>query len=115
MQQPMFTETIQIAIVVRDLDATIRRYVEDFGIGPWESHEIDSRDVKELREYGQPIEHAWRVAVTNIGTVMWELIQAGSRLGAKGGATTWRPVPARAWAADGSGGTPAQSSAPSGG
>jgi methylmalonyl-CoA/ethylmalonyl-CoA epimerase len=72
----VFTETLQIGIVVRDIEATIRRYEDDFGIGPWQTHEIDSADVKDLREYGQPaVAHAWRVSVTKIGSVMWELIQ----------------------------------------
>ena len=75
-RDPSFTETLQIGIVVRDLDATIRRYEDDFGIGPWDTHEINSADIKNLREYGQPaVEHAWRVAVTTIGSVVWELIQ----------------------------------------
>jgi len=34
-REPVFTETMQIGIVVRDLDATLRRYVDDYGIGPW--------------------------------------------------------------------------------
>jgi hypothetical protein len=34
MRTPVFTETMQIGIVVRDFDAAIRRYVNDYGIGP---------------------------------------------------------------------------------
>jgi methylmalonyl-CoA/ethylmalonyl-CoA epimerase len=75
MREPLFTETLQIAIVVRDLNATMQRYVDDYGIGPWEMHEFTSNDVDDLREYGEPVEHAWRVAVTTIGSVMWELIE----------------------------------------
>lgn len=33
MHKPVFTETMQIGIVVRDLEATMRRYVDDYGIG----------------------------------------------------------------------------------
>jgi hypothetical protein len=33
-RRPSFTETMQIGIVVRDLDAAVRRYVDDYGIGP---------------------------------------------------------------------------------
>ena len=36
MREPSFTETMQLGIVVRDLEATVRRYVDDYGIGPWE-------------------------------------------------------------------------------
>ena len=34
MREPVFTETMQISIVVRDLDATMRAYVDEYGIGP---------------------------------------------------------------------------------
>lgn len=39
MQEPVFNDTLQIGIVVRDLEATVRRYEDDYGIGllggPW--------------------------------------------------------------------------------
>jgi len=39
-REPVFTQTTQIGIVVRDLDATLRRYADDFGIGPWTIFEV---------------------------------------------------------------------------
>ena len=33
MRDPVFTETMQISVVVRDLDATMRTYVHEYGIG----------------------------------------------------------------------------------
>ncbi len=74
MREPIFTETMQIGMVVRDLDATLRTYVDDYGIGPWEIYEFNPRNAKDLREYGQPVERSWRLAVTMVGQVMWELI-----------------------------------------
>ncbi len=79
-REPVFTETMQIGIVVRDLDASLRRYVEAYGIGPWQVHEFDPETAKDMREYGQPIERPWRGAVTRfavatVGQVMWELIE----------------------------------------
>lgn len=78
----VFTETMQIAIVVRDLDATLRRYVDDFGIGPWQIHEFNAGDAEDLRVYGQPVERSQRsatpitrFATTMVGQVMWELIE----------------------------------------
>ena len=41
MREPVFTETLQIALVVRDLDATMRTYVHEYGIGPWEIYEFN--------------------------------------------------------------------------
>jgi methylmalonyl-CoA/ethylmalonyl-CoA epimerase len=76
-REPVFTETMQIGIVVRDLDATIKKYVEDYGIGPWQRHdELTPENAKDLRIYGQPVA-PWRAAVASamVGQVMWELIE----------------------------------------
>jgi hypothetical protein len=59
MRQPAFTETLQIGIVVRDLEATMRRYVDDYGIGPWEIYEFNPGNAKDLLEYGQPVERSF--------------------------------------------------------
>jgi Glyoxalase/Bleomycin resistance protein/Dioxygenase superfamily len=75
MREPLFTETLQIAIVVRDLEATMRTYVDEYGIGPWEVHEFDPARVRALDEGEPPIEGAWRLAVTMVGSVQWELVQ----------------------------------------
>ena len=75
MLEPVFTETTQIGIVVRDLDAAVRRYVDHFGIGPWQFYEFNAGNAQELKEYGEPVERSWRLAVTMVGQVMWELIE----------------------------------------
>jgi len=75
VRESVFTETMQIGIVVRDLDATLRKYVDDYGIGPWEIHEFNAGNAEDLREDGQPVERSWRLAVTMVGQVMWELIE----------------------------------------
>jgi methylmalonyl-CoA/ethylmalonyl-CoA epimerase len=50
MREPVFNETVQLGIVVRDLEATVRRYEDDYGIGPWEFHQIDAGDANIYRE-----------------------------------------------------------------
>lgn len=54
-REAVFTETMQIGIVVRDLEATIARYVKDYGIGPWQVDEFDPVTAKDMHEYGQPV------------------------------------------------------------
>lgn len=71
----VFTETMQIGIVVRNLDATLRRYVDDYGIGPWEIFEVTPENAPDLYHDGQPVKGSTRAAATMVGTVMWELIQ----------------------------------------
>ena len=75
-REAVFTETMQIGIVVRDLDATIQKYVDEYGIGPWQRHELTPENATDVRVDGQPAA-LWRVAVASamVGQVMWELIE----------------------------------------
>ena len=51
MREPEFTQTMHIGIVIRDLDATTRKYVDEYGIGPWKIYELNAGNAKDLREY----------------------------------------------------------------
>src|ERR671913_2545720 len=75
MRELVFDETVQLRIVVRDLEATVRRYEDDYGIGPWEFAQIDAGDANNYREYGELVERSTRIAVATVGRVMWELIE----------------------------------------
>ena len=75
MREPLFTETLQVALIVRDLDAAMRTYVHDYGIGPWEIYGFDPDNVADMREGGQPVERSWRLAIAQVGQVQWELIE----------------------------------------
>ena len=75
MREPVFTETMQVSLVVRDLEATMRTYVHEYGIGPWEIYEFNPDTVTEMVKDGEPAEYAFRLAVTMVGSVQWELIQ----------------------------------------
>src|SRR6266536_1640035 len=79
MREPVFNETLQLGIVVRDLEATMRRYVEDYGIGPWKLYEFNAGEAEDFREYGQPVERSWRLAVATVGQVQWEFDRAARR------------------------------------
>jgi methylmalonyl-CoA/ethylmalonyl-CoA epimerase len=75
MREPVFNETMQIGIVVADLDAAIRAYEDGYGIGPWNVFEVDPAMAKDVRVDGRPAEYRCRAATTMVGQVMWELIQ----------------------------------------
>lgn len=75
MPEPVFTEVGQIGMVVHDLDATVKRYVEDYGIGPWEFFEVTPEKAPNLLENGEPIKWSARSATTKVGSVWWELTQ----------------------------------------
>jgi methylmalonyl-CoA/ethylmalonyl-CoA epimerase len=68
-----FTGVKQVCVVVRDLDASVRRYKEGFDFGPWFLFEY--RDIK-ARVRGVDQTFSIRVALTKLeGEFQWELIQ----------------------------------------
>ena len=75
MREPLFTETVQVAIVVRDLDAALHTSVHEYGIGPWEIYEFNPQNTGELIRDDQPADCAWRLAVAMVGSTQWELIE----------------------------------------
>ncbi len=75
MRRPVFDGTLQLGIVVRDLEATVRRYEDDYGIGPCQFQQIDLGEEHNYREHGEPAERSNRVAIATVGGVMWELIE----------------------------------------
>ena len=75
MLEPAFTETLQVALVVRDLEATMQTYVHHYGIGPWAVYEFNPVTVRRMTAHGEPLDSAWRLALARVGQVYWELIQ----------------------------------------
>jgi hypothetical protein len=75
MRDPLFTETMQISIVVRDLETTLATYVEEYGIGPWEIYDFNPETVSAMSRDDAPSAFRFRIAVTMVGSVQWELVQ----------------------------------------
>lgn len=75
MTEPLFNDVLQVGIVVRDLDAAMKTYVEDYGIGPWSILEINPDTAEDLCQNEEPAPYAMRVALATIGSVQWELIE----------------------------------------
>ena len=72
---PAFNKTMQIGIVVPDVEVAARAYQDLYGIGGWQIMEIGSENTEDVRLYGRPLEWKSKIAVTVVGSVMWELIQ----------------------------------------
>lgn len=68
-------EIAQIAHVVRDLDATIARYWQDFGMGPWDIYTFGPHNVMNSFYRGQPASHVYRIALCQAGPVQIEVMQ----------------------------------------
>jgi hypothetical protein len=73
--EPLVTGLAQISVVVRDVHATMKRYVEVAGIGPWAVYEFGPPEVTNIRLRGQPATFNALIAIAWTGESMWELIQ----------------------------------------
>jgi methylmalonyl-CoA/ethylmalonyl-CoA epimerase len=72
---PAFNKTMQIGIVVPDVEVAARAYQDQFGIGGWQIMEIGSENTENVRLHGRPLAWKSKIAMTMVGSVMWELIQ----------------------------------------
>lgn len=73
----LFNDFVQIGVVVRDLDATIKVLTEVFGMGPFRIFNLPPADKPDLPRfyYGRPTDYTTRQAFTELGPVELELIQ----------------------------------------
>jgi methylmalonyl-CoA/ethylmalonyl-CoA epimerase len=70
---PIFTCVKQVCVVVRDLDVAVRRYWDDYGIGPWHMFRYENI---EGEVDGRLVTFALRVALTRVDERFeWELVQ----------------------------------------
>ena len=75
---PIFSDTLQIGIIVRNLDETMRTYIDDYGIGPWTVYDFNDETVDEMIVDGAPQRYSMRLATAMIGKLQWELIEPTS-------------------------------------
>jgi catechol 2,3-dioxygenase-like lactoylglutathione lyase family enzyme len=73
--EPVFTDVLQVALVVRDLQASLETYVHEYGIGPWEIYEFNPSNVTGMVKDDEPAAYAMRIALAKLGGVMLELIE----------------------------------------
>ena len=66
---------IQVAYVVRDLDAAMNRHWEVCGIGPWHVYEFSAPKVRDYMYRGKPATHSCLIAVTKGDWPQVELMQ----------------------------------------
>ncbi|MCX6089940.1 MAG: VOC family protein [Atribacterota bacterium] len=68
-------DIIQVAHVVKDLDAAMKYFWEVFKIGPWEIYTFAPPDVRDSMVRGKPSNHTYRLACAWVGNVQIELMQ----------------------------------------
>jgi methylmalonyl-CoA/ethylmalonyl-CoA epimerase len=73
--QALFRKVLQVGLVVKDSEATARRYWDEFGIGPWRFYTLDPANTSNMRFRGRPVEHAFRAALADLDNLTLELIE----------------------------------------
>jgi hypothetical protein len=71
----LIKDIAQIGIIVKDLDATVKRWSEDFGVGPWSFYTYGEPLVKRMTRHGKPCRYKMRLALANVGSMRIELIE----------------------------------------
>ena len=67
--------TMQVAHIVRDIDAAMKRHWDIFRMGPWDIYTFDPTKVHDYIYRGKPATHSCLIAVTWSGDTQFELIQ----------------------------------------
>jgi hypothetical protein len=67
--------TMQVATIVRDLDAAMKRHWEIFKIGPWDIWNFNPETVRDYFYRGKPATHSCLIACAWSGDTQVELIQ----------------------------------------
>jgi methylmalonyl-CoA/ethylmalonyl-CoA epimerase len=65
----------QVALVVRDLEQTVKNWYHVLGVGPWHFYTYGKPLVKRMTRHGKPAEYRMRVALANVGPLRIELIE----------------------------------------
>ena len=74
-KKPIFQQITQVAMVVKSVEVSAKRYWDDLGIGPWQFYTLNPTNTGDMRLRGEPVKHAFRAALTRIGDVSMELIE----------------------------------------
>jgi catechol 2,3-dioxygenase-like lactoylglutathione lyase family enzyme len=75
-ESPFLTPAFkQCALVVHDLDASVRRFVDQLGIGPWTGYRLGPPRLQEMLYAGESVEFTFRHALAWDGEMQFELIE----------------------------------------
>ncbi len=72
---PVFKKIGQVAFIVRSVDEMVKKYNDEYGIGPWRIWEFGPDTVNDMTIHGKPNNYRMRLALTKVGDIDFELIQ----------------------------------------
>ena len=70
-----FDKLSQVALVVNDIETSVRRYWEQLGVGPWKIWNLGPQSMSEMTLHGHTAEYSFRAAVAYVGDIAFELVQ----------------------------------------
>lgn len=65
----------QVALVVHDVEETMKSYTQQIGIGPWRVALLEPPRLTDTRVRGESVEYSFKYAVAWTGDTMWEIIE----------------------------------------
>jgi len=75
MKKPVFEKVMQVSIVVDDIYAYIKRYNDDYGIGPWIIMHFSKENTRNMIIKGEPKDFEIKLALCDALNIQLELIQ----------------------------------------
>ena len=75
MKNQVFTSVLQIGIVVDDLDKYMKKFNDEYGIGPWGVHHFNKETCTQLTYRGREVDYSMKLALCDCHNVQWELIE----------------------------------------
>jgi methylmalonyl-CoA/ethylmalonyl-CoA epimerase len=76
-EEPKVVGLAQVAIISRDLQRSMRHYVEVADIGPWAVFDFKAPEVTNMILRGRPAHFSARLALAWTQGLMWEIIEPG--------------------------------------
>jgi 4-hydroxyphenylpyruvate dioxygenase-like putative hemolysin len=75
MDKPVFSGILQVGLVVKNLEESMKKYWDIYGIGPWMIYTFDPSKVKSMTVRGKPVDYAMKVGFCFVGGLQWEIIE----------------------------------------
>ena len=74
-QKPIFTNIIQVGIIVNDIKQTAKKFSEIYGIGPWYIKKYDFNNVSDMHLYSKRQNYSMNLGLCFLGNIQIELIE----------------------------------------
>ena len=60
LQNSLISGVFQVALVVRDVETTMKWYADEIGIGPWRVALLAPPRLTDMRVHGEPVEYSFK-------------------------------------------------------